>query len=196
MILASEPVSRLMVVAHPDDEILFGGQELIQRSEWLVICLTNGNNDKRKQQFFQVMNYLSIPAEIWDYPDRPGLSKDKNLAENLWLPLLPEIQSRLSSILSAGDFQQVVTHNYWGEYGHKHHQLTHKLVKEIVPADKLFCFGLGSEIAPEILEKKLTLLDFYEEQFTPREQQKYWSWITRSTIKSLVSDFIELEPQP
>lgn len=174
-----------MIVAHPDDEILFGGQELIKTSEWLVICLTNGNNNKRRQQFCKVMESLSLSAQIWNYPDQPGLSKDNRLAEKLWEPFVPEIQSRLSRILSAQDFQQVVTHNRFGEYGHKHHQLTHCLVKEIVPPEKLFCFALGANINPEILERKLMLLDFYEDQFTPEVRTKYLSWITQSTIKSL-----------
>ena len=32
----------LMIVAHPDDELLFGWKELIKSNNWVIICLTMG----------------------------------------------------------------------------------------------------------------------------------------------------------
>ena len=178
--------SKLMIVAHPDDEALFGGQELVQTSKWLVICLTNGNHTKRREQFLNAMESLSLQSEIWNYPDQPGLSKQKSLAQQLWKPFIEEIKERLSNVLAHQSFSQVITHNCSGEYGHPHHQITHYLVQDIVPPEKLFCFALGAKINQEILDKKLALLSFYNEQFSPQELIKYSSWITQATIKSLV----------
>ena len=39
------PVNKLMIVAHPDDETLFGGGELIKhRGEYKVVALDYGNH--------------------------------------------------------------------------------------------------------------------------------------------------------
>ena len=39
-------VKKLMIVAHPDDELIFGGAELIKHGpEYKVICLTNKYNE-------------------------------------------------------------------------------------------------------------------------------------------------------
>ena len=37
---------RLMIVAHPDDETIWGGAHLSEGG-YLVVCLTNGNNQTR-----------------------------------------------------------------------------------------------------------------------------------------------------
>ena len=46
VIHAQEPES-LMIVAHPDDETIWGGSHLIN-GNYTVLCITNGNNKKRK----------------------------------------------------------------------------------------------------------------------------------------------------
>ena len=47
VIHAQEPES-LMIVAHPDDETIWGGSHLIN-GNYTVLCITNGNNKKRKK---------------------------------------------------------------------------------------------------------------------------------------------------
>lgn len=39
---------KLMIVAHPDDETIWGGSHLL-KGHYLVVCLTNGNNEKEKR---------------------------------------------------------------------------------------------------------------------------------------------------
>lgn len=60
-----------MVIAHPDDEILFGGQELLISKNWLVVCLTNGNQLSRKNQFFNALLLVGAQGIIWEYPRSP-----------------------------------------------------------------------------------------------------------------------------
>jgi hypothetical protein len=55
-----------MIVAHPDDEVLFGGSQLITEKNWKVVCVTNGNNTKRSFEFGSVMKLLNLDYEIWD----------------------------------------------------------------------------------------------------------------------------------
>lgn len=45
VIHAKEPES-LMIVAHPDDETIWGGSHLTH-GNYTVLCITNGNNKKR-----------------------------------------------------------------------------------------------------------------------------------------------------
>ena len=47
VIHAQEPAS-LMIVAHPDDETIWGGSHLIN-GNYTVLCITNGNNKKEKK---------------------------------------------------------------------------------------------------------------------------------------------------
>ncbi len=47
VIHAQEPES-LMIVAHPDDETIWGGSHLIN-GNYTVLCITNGNNKKKKR---------------------------------------------------------------------------------------------------------------------------------------------------
>ena len=42
--------TKLMVVAHPDVETLWGGAHLTEGG-WFVVCLTNGYNEVRKNEF-------------------------------------------------------------------------------------------------------------------------------------------------
>ena len=42
--VVSQPPSKLMIVAHPDDEMIFGGAELLQAlpGTWMVVAVTSG----------------------------------------------------------------------------------------------------------------------------------------------------------
>ena len=41
-------IDNVMIVAHPDDETLWGGEQLLKEN-YLVICITNGDNKIRKK---------------------------------------------------------------------------------------------------------------------------------------------------
>lgn len=51
IIHAEEPES-LMIVAHPDDETIWGGSHLIN-GNYTVLCITNGNNKKKKKRVYE-----------------------------------------------------------------------------------------------------------------------------------------------
>ena len=58
-------VTKLMIVAHPDDETLWGGSHLID-SDYLVVCMSNGWYKKRSSDFERVMNQTGDPHIILD----------------------------------------------------------------------------------------------------------------------------------
>lgn len=175
-------INKLMVVAHPDDESLFGGQELLKEQGWLVVCLTNGSHATRKAQFFRVMEKTNATGVMWDYPDQPGLSSHPQRAKAAWRPCWQEIKKALAQLSRHYDFKKIVTHGPDGEYGHEHHKMTYYLVKATFPDKNIYCFSQGVCLNTTMLTEKMALLDIYSQQLTEQEKQKYIDWINRGAI--------------
>jgi autotransporter strand-loop-strand O-heptosyltransferase len=149
-------INKLMVVAHPDDELIFGGQELINHGpEYKVICLTNKSNVARKEEFIKVMIELKVGAwEILDFED--------SLTNPTTIPLL--------NIISTKPWEKIVTHNPIGEYGHPQHKTTFISVKQFIDSTNnseniLYVFGKGSnKLNKDILDRKKQLLKIYSSE--------------------------------
>ena len=48
--LSLDETNKLMIVAHPDDETIWGGGHLLEGG-YFVVCITNGENEIRKEEF-------------------------------------------------------------------------------------------------------------------------------------------------
>lgn len=118
-------VNNLMIVAHPDDEILWGGAHLIE-DNYLVVCITCGTNKVRVNEFVQVMNSTKDKFIMLGYPDKTNGERDN------WDNHRDSITSQLDKIISLKDWDNIVTHNPDGEYGHIHHKMTSELVTNVV----------------------------------------------------------------
>lgn len=130
------------------------------------------------------MQYAGASWEIWDYPDRPGLSRDASNARLSWEPYLDEMKTRLQGVADLNSFDRIVTHNSDGEYGHVHHKLTHELVRSAFPSLPLSVFSIGnSPISGPVMKRKLALIDLYGDQIAPIEREQYKSWILSATTK-------------
>lgn len=136
-------VTRLMIVAHPDDETLWGGGHL-QEGNWLVLCLTNQSYTLRKNEFKTAMENLGQKGIILDYPDLQKTKSGVNV-KNLWGNVLTGMRKDLDLIIHYKNWEQIVTHNPQGEYGHIHHIMTNKEVTSICRTDnkinQLWYFG-------------------------------------------------------
>ena len=144
------PVDKLMIIAHPDDEVIFGGQALLEERGWRVVCLTNGRNKIRLNEIESAMHKCGVVDFIFhDLRDRLEITLDHNS--------LSEI---LSEEINSKEWKKIVTHNNIGEYGHPHHYQIHNEVKKIVPSlDNLWVFDKGKEkIDSDILDKKNKIL--------------------------------------
>ena len=105
-----------MIVAHPDDELVFGASELINYgSEYKVVCISNPNNKNRISEFNKVMKELNVCSwEVLDYEDT----------------LYPtQTYDQIDIIVNSRKWEKIVTHNPVGEYGHPQHKLIFDRVK-------------------------------------------------------------------
>lgn len=150
---------KIMVVAHPDDELIFGGRQLIEESGWLVICVTNGSinssktADVRITEFKAVMNDLQCRYEIWDY-------EDDNFNAN-WDE--KSLLDQLAKTINCGTVTKIVTHNLQGEYGHVQHKKISKLIHQLGPTN-LYVFHCDINQLNSHLDKLSILLDHYSSQ--------------------------------
>ena len=71
----AEKYKNLMIVAHPDDEILWGGANLF-KDDYFVVCLTNGYNNARARDFRKIMGFTNNSGIILNYPDIQDYIKD------------------------------------------------------------------------------------------------------------------------
>lgn len=121
--LAIDAIDKVMIVAHPDDETIWGGAHLASE-RYLVVCITNGKNKKRTEEFISaVTKNGSIPL-ILDYPD-----KELNIRSR-WFGYEDDIKRDISTVLAYKDWSQIVTHNPDGEYGHIHHKKVSRFVTQ------------------------------------------------------------------
>ncbi|MGL6202274.1 MAG: PIG-L deacetylase family protein [Lachnospiraceae bacterium] len=112
---------KLMIVAHPDDEMLWGGAHLIE-DDYFVICITGGDNAVRKAEFTKAMQETGDKSLILSYPDKVLNKRSK------WTFCKGSIKKDIETVLDYKDWKVVVTHNEKGEYGHIQHIMTHELV--------------------------------------------------------------------
>ena len=157
----------LMIVAHPDDETLWGGAHLIE-DVYYVVCVTCGNSDVRNREFIEIMRLTNNKYEFLGYPDVVNgyISNWKNDFNN--------IEADIDRIIKSRKWKSIVTHNPLGEYGHFHHKSVSKIVTKLSDKSKLFYFGRYYEegnvpvmdrIKQESYDKKVNdLLTVYKSQ--------------------------------
>ena len=171
-------VKKLMIVAHPDDETLWGGSHLID-SDYLVVCMSNGWYKKRSSDFERVMNQTGDPHIILDYPDirKDWVANGQYAYEmDLYSTCKNAMQEDIELLLNYKKWDEVVTHNPDGEYGKLHHQMVSDMVskvfqKSLKGKSKLYYFGHyykkgeqipGNKIGEENLQIKERLVNEYQ----------------------------------
>lgn len=124
-------IDNLMIVAHPDDETLWGGGHLMQGT-YLVVCLTNGDNPVRKREFMNVVGVSQDKGLILSYPDLIDKRKGVGIENrSTWEFEQLAIRKDIDTLLKYKKWNIVVTHNPEGEYGHQHHRYTSRHVTDM-----------------------------------------------------------------
>lgn len=172
--IKSNSADKLMIVAHPDDEVIWGGGHLSE-GDYFVVCITCGKNKTRSREFKKVMEKSGNEGIILSYPDKVNGKRDD------WENVRDKILTDLNTIITAKDWELIVTHNQDGEYGHAHHKMLHSFVvnayENVNSDDRLMFFGKyykTSEIddvrdslfplTKNQLEIKTELFDCYQSQ--------------------------------
>lgn len=171
---------KLMVVVHPDDELIFGGRELLSGHGWKVVCITCGtllSNNKlkfystniRRKEFERVMDKLNCSYEIWDYED--SLTNDRWNEEAL--------EKDLARIINEQIYRKIVTHNLDGEYGHIQHKKISRMIHHLKPKN-LYVFGCDSSQINPCLDEVYSLLKLYSSQ--KETIKKYHRYVVHQKI--------------
>jgi LmbE family N-acetylglucosaminyl deacetylase len=104
-----------VLVAHPDDEVLWPGGTLLMNPEWEVFvgAICRGSDPDRAPKFFRALETLGAEGAIADLDDGP----EQN-------PLDPEeTRETLLSLLPEESYDLVFTHGPRGEYTrHRRHE--------------------------------------------------------------------------
>lgn len=167
-------VKNIMIVAHPSDELIWGGAHLIE-DDYIVVCITCGLDEKKVEEFQNVIEKTNDQLITLGYPDKVlGIKSD-------WHEEKEKITQELKKILELNNWNIIVTHNADGEYGNKQNKLTNQYVTEIYDElnlnSKLYYFGKfyqenkyneletkPEKISNELLSQKKELLKQYQSQ--------------------------------
>lgn len=148
-------IKKLVIVAHPDDEVLWFGDFLIMNrsieDNIKVVCITNASNKIRAAEFINVMDYLNISYEMWDYIDSKKYTGSK------------ELEKELLHLCSKYDI--IYTHSSTGETGHPQHIMLHNYIR-LIAKEKLYIFSPKRELKMKnkLSSKKEHLLKLYSSQ--------------------------------
>ena len=138
----AEFYKNVMIVAHPDDEILWGGANLYKES-YFVVCITNGYNLPRANDFREILKFTKNGGIILNYPDVQKLNN--SYVQNDWSEVKNGILKDLSIIIAYKNWEKIVTHGPDGTTGHPHHLKVYdyvtKIAKDYSKYNILYYFG-------------------------------------------------------
>ncbi len=185
-----ESVDNLMIVAHPDDDMIWGGSHLID-DDYLVICITCGAVDYRVEEFKKVMNKTNDKYIMLNYPDKTNGERDN------WDKVYDDITKDIEKIMALKKWKTIVTHNEKGEYGHIHHKMTHNIVTSVyenkyIEDDNLYFFGdyYKKEKLPEVEE---SLEQISSENYNLKKQIIYDYYVSQKKVADGLSHMFKYE---
>jgi LmbE family N-acetylglucosaminyl deacetylase len=123
-------IKAALIVAHPDDEILWAGGTILSHPEWdwFVVSLCRGEDKDRAPRFFRSIELLGVKGTIGNLDDGP----EQKPLENA------KIQNAVLSLLPSKDYDLVLTHGPKGEYTrHLRHAETCTAVVNLWKAGKI-----------------------------------------------------------
>ncbi len=183
-------INKLMIVAHPDDDYIWGGSHLID-DDYLVVCVTCGVKRERAIEFKKAMDKTNDKYIMLGYPDKTNGKRDN------WNSVYDSITNDLKKIIEYKDWELVVTHNPDGEYGHIHHKMTSSIVTSLYDGN-LYYFGkyYKKNDVPEDLKKiseensekkKKELIPIYKSQASTMKKLghmfDYENWVKKDEWK-------------
>ena len=130
----------LIVVAHMDDELIFGAALLASPYARCKLIVATDGGEGRVTALTKICKERAIEFEyIHDTYEASEFSRDEYFKRDL----NDSQKTKLKEFLESAKQEQwdmVVTHNAWGEYGNGQHSAVHRLVNSFFNPAQLFYF--------------------------------------------------------
>ena len=117
--------TKLIIVAHPDDELIFGGDDIVGddlNDTFIVYATRDFQRDSMAQEIVEQLGLAG--GVILSHADTNILETRADF----------RLYQDLSKIISAKVWHLIITHGETGEYGHPFHKIVHRMVSNIVYA--------------------------------------------------------------
>ena len=115
--LTIKDVNNLMIIAHKEDGLIWGGNNLI-KDNYLVLCVTCNKYDK---DFINIMNKTNNMYVLLNYDEDTDFYEERNILER-----------DINKYLYLKDWNKIVTHNEDGEYGSNQHKTINNYVNKLL----------------------------------------------------------------
>ncbi len=143
-----------IIVAHPDDEILWAGGAILSHKEWdcFILSLCRANDEDRAPKFYKTLKLLNAKGTMGDLNDDSAQSP---LAEK-------EVEQLIIKLLPNEHFDLIITHHPLGEYTrHLRHEEVSKAIINLwntnqISTDALWVFAFedgNKSYLPQPIEK-------------------------------------------
>lgn len=165
-----KPISNtLLIVAHPDDEVLFF-HTIIKKEKPFLVLMSSGSKSGssliRMREFKKAMKYYGLQYLFFTFGTNDTNDKLLNFSIN--------------EVLKLKQFDKIYTHNFEGEYGHEFHARVNKCVEALVdkklnvPFSKNDYNKIGVLPNEVIKEKEWIFNNIYKSQSFVLEVYKDW----------------------
>lgn len=152
-------MTNVVIVAHPDDELIFFGGLILNSDKTYVICLTGGDNELRRNEFVSCCEKLGVTGFIFDAQDVKGSDLDTE-----------KYTDNILSILRSIKYDRVYTHCNSNWCYSKHHINVHDWCKKYIRRNLYVAtppkIGITNKLDMSTFISKVQALSCYSSQCT------------------------------
>lgn len=186
-----DSASKLVIVSHPDDELIFGGNDIGSGNQSDVYLVFATRDFQRDEMAKEVIQQLGLAGGMM------FTHGDTNILETR---ADYRLYIDLKKIIKKKSWDLIITHEQAGEYGHPFHKILHRMVmnilveismedSELLPKE-LKVFGLNCQNIDEgIMRRRVDLLERVY-----KRPSSFWKQIfdAGTRVISLPTSFYEL----